>query len=109
MDGIQSETRGSPKQILADIDFHMAILGASRNPMLVSVGAMIKSALEISFNLGWRTVMAEDAVLQHRAVYDAIREGDSEGAFFAMRKLLRNSKGNVFDALWASRQERRRG
>ena len=47
--------------------------------------------------------MAEDAVLQHRAVYDAIRARDGEAAFFAMRKLLRNSKGNVFDALWASR------
>jgi DNA-binding FadR family transcriptional regulator len=106
MDGIQNEARASPEQIKADIDFHMAILEASRNPLLRSVGAMIASALSISFSLGWRTVMAEDAVLQHRAVYDAIRRRDGEQAFLAMRKLLRNAKGNVFDAIWVERTER---
>jgi len=104
MDGIQTHPRGSAEQIEADVDFHKAILDASHNPMLRSVGAMIQSALTITFSLGWRTVMAEDAVLQHRAVYDAIRKRDRDAAFLAMRKLLRNSKGNVFDAIWVSRQ-----
>ncbi len=108
-EGIQSEPRGSAKQVQADVDFHMAILRGSRNPMMVSVGAMINSALEISFTIGWRTVMAEDAVLQHRAVYEAIQARDPEGAFFAMRKLLRNSKGNVMDALWATREGKETG
>ena len=106
MEGIQNEARASPEQIKADIDFHMAILEASRNPLLRSVGAMIASALSISFSLGWRTVMAEDAILQHRAVYDAIRRRDGEQAFLAMRKLLRNAKGNVFDAIWVERNDR---
>jgi GntR family transcriptional regulator, galactonate operon transcriptional repressor len=105
MDGIQHEERGSPALIQADIAFHMAILEASRNPMLRSVGAMIKSALSITFSLGWRTAMADDAILQHRAVYDAIRGRDGEEAFLAMRKLLRNSMGNVFDAIWVAREE----
>jgi DNA-binding FadR family transcriptional regulator len=105
MDGIEANPRGSREQIKADVDFHKTILQASRNPMLRSVGAMIQSALTISFTLGWRTVMAEDAVLQHRAVYDAIRLRDRDTAYLAMRKLLRNSKGNVFDAIWVSRQQ----
>jgi DNA-binding FadR family transcriptional regulator len=105
MDAIQNQKRGSAEQIRADIEFHMIILSASRNPMLRSVGAMIESALSISFTLGWRTAMAEDAVLQHRAVYDAIRKRDGDEAFLAMRRLLRNSKGNVFDAIWVTRQE----
>jgi DNA-binding FadR family transcriptional regulator len=105
MDGIQNEARGSPEQIKADVEFHLAILEASRNPMLRSVGAMIQSALSITFSLGWRTVMAKDAVLQHRAVYDAIRVRDGETAFLAMRRLLRNSKGNVFDALLVARRD----
>ncbi|MCB1486423.1 MAG: FadR family transcriptional regulator [Bauldia sp.] len=105
MDGIQNEQRGSDAQIQADIDFHMALLEASRNPLLRSVGAMIQSALEITFTLGWRTIMGGDAVLQHRAVYDAVREKDPEEAFLAMRRLLRNSKGNVFDAIWITRNE----
>lgn len=106
MDGIQNEPRGSPTQIQADIDFHMLLLEASRNPMLRSLGAMIQSTLEITFSLGWRTVMADDAVLQHRDVYEAVRDRQSEAAFLAMRRLLRNSKGNVFDAIWMSRNER---
>jgi DNA-binding FadR family transcriptional regulator len=81
----------------------MIILEACRNPLLRSVGALIESALEISFTLGWRTVMADDAVLQHRAVCEAIRDRQPEEAFLAMRRLLRNSKGNVFDAIWVSR------
>ena len=93
------------EQIEADVDFHKAILEASHNPMLRSVGAMIQSALTITFSLGWRTVMAQDAVLQHRAVYDAIRLRDRDAAYIAMRKLLRNSKGNVFDAIWVAREE----
>jgi DNA-binding FadR family transcriptional regulator len=105
MDGIQNEARGSPEQIKADVEFHLAILEASHNPMLRSVGAMIQSALLITFSLGWRTVMAKDAVLQHRAVYDAIRARDGETAFLAMRRLLRNSKGNVFDALLVARRD----
>jgi DNA-binding FadR family transcriptional regulator len=106
MDGIQNEARGSAPQVEADVRFHVAILKASHNPMLTSVGALIESALEICFTIGWRTVMAEDAVLQHRDVYEAIKARDGEGAFYAMRKLLRNSKGNVLDALWASRGTR---
>jgi DNA-binding FadR family transcriptional regulator len=104
-DGIRNEARGSSEQIRADVDFHMTILEASRNPMLRSVGALIESALSITFSLGWRTVMAEDAVLQHRAVYDAIRRRDPEEAFLAMRRLLRNSKGNVLDAIWMERNK----
>jgi DNA-binding FadR family transcriptional regulator len=105
MDGIETNPRASPEQIEADVDFHKAILEASHNPMLRSVGAMIQSALTITFSLGWRTVMAQDAVLQHRAVYDAIRLRDRDAAYIAMRKLLRNSKGNVFDAIWVAREE----
>jgi DNA-binding FadR family transcriptional regulator len=105
MEGIQKHERGSDAQIQCDIDFHMEILEASRNPMLRSVGAMIQSALSITFQLSWQKAMREDAVIQHRAVYDAIRERNSEEAFMAMRRLLRSSKGDVFDAIWASRQK----
>jgi GntR family galactonate operon transcriptional repressor len=105
MDGLQNEARGSPEQIKADIDFHMAILEASQNPMLRSVGAMIQSALSITFSLSWRTAMRDDAVIQHRDVYNAIRDRKAEEAFMAMRRLLRSSKGDVTDAIWVARKE----
>jgi DNA-binding FadR family transcriptional regulator len=83
----------------------MAILESSQNPMLRSVGAMIQSALSITFSLSWRTAMRDDAVIQHRDVYDAIRERKPEEAFMAMRRLLRSSKGDVSDAIWVARKE----
>lgn len=105
MDGIQNEARGTPEQIKADIAFHMTLLDASHNPLLRSVGAMIQSTLEITFSLGWRTAMHDDTVVQHRAIYNAVRDRDRERAFREMRRLLRSSKGDVFDALWLDRNE----
>ncbi|MBN9000218.1 MAG: FadR family transcriptional regulator [Rhizobiales bacterium] len=102
--GIKDRERGSSEQIRSDLAFHMTILEASQNPFLRSVGSLIESSLVLSFSLGWRTVMGDDAVLQHRDVYEAILNRDQEGAFLAMRRLLRNSKGNVFDSIWISRR-----
>jgi GntR family galactonate operon transcriptional repressor len=106
VDGMQNEKRGSPEQIQADIDFHMEILEASQNPLLRSVGAMIESVLSITFAIGWRTAMRDDAIIQHRDIYEAIRDRDADAAFVAMRRLLRSSKGDVSDAIWAARKEK---
>lgn len=104
LDGIRDRQRGSSEQIHADLVFHMTILEASQNPFLRSIGGLIESGLVVSFSLGWRTVMGDDAVLQHRDVYEAIRNQDPDEAYLAMRRLLRNSKGNVFDSIWMSRR-----
>jgi len=103
VDELRARPRASAEQIKADLAFHMTILEASHNPMLRSVGAMIESALVISFSLGWRAVMDDGSILQHRAVYEAIRDRNAEEAYLGMRRLLRNAKGDVFDALWTSR------
>jgi DNA-binding FadR family transcriptional regulator len=105
LEGIRSQARGGAEQVAADLAFHMILLEAARNPMLRSVGALIGSALEISFSLGWRTVMGDEAILQHNAVYEAVRDRKPDEAFLAMRRLLRNSKGNVLDAIWVTRGE----
>jgi GntR family galactonate operon transcriptional repressor len=99
MDGIRDEVRGSPEHVRADVDFHMAILEGSQNPMLRSVGAMIESGLSITFELCWAAAMGEDAILEHRAIYDAIRARNPDAASAAMRRLLRHSRATVQDAL----------
>ena len=106
MSGIQNEPRGSPEKVQSDLEFHMLILDASGNSLIRSLGAMIESALSIVFAMGWRTALAEDSIVQHQAVFEAIRRRQGEEAFLAMRKLLRNSKGNFFDALWVERRQR---
>jgi DNA-binding FadR family transcriptional regulator len=47
--------------------------------------------------------MRADAVYQHRVIFEAVRDRRADEAFLAMRKLLRNSKGDVFDAIWSKR------
>jgi GntR family transcriptional regulator, galactonate operon transcriptional repressor len=105
MKGIEENARGSDEQIKADVAFHMSILEGTHNPILRSLGALIESALEISFSLSWRAAMRADAVYQHRVIFEAIRDHRADDAFLAMRKLLRNSKGDVFDAIWSNRNE----
>lgn len=105
MKGIEKGPRASPDQVAADIVFHMTILEASQNPLLRSVGAAIQSALELTFSLGWRTVMESDAVIRHRAIFEAIRDRRPDDAYMSMRRLLRSSKGDVFDVLWDNRTE----
>ncbi len=104
MAGIEANERGSPEQVDADVVFHMSILEAARNPIVRSLGALIELALEISFSLSWRVAMQADAVYQHRLVFEAVRDGRAEEAFLAMRKLLRNSRGDVIDAIWSKRK-----
>jgi DNA-binding FadR family transcriptional regulator len=103
MQGIEDNVRGSDEQIKADVDFHMGILEGTHNPILRSLGALIESALAISFSLSWRAAMRADAVYQHRVIFEAVRDRRADEAFLAMRKLLRNSKGDVFDAIWSKR------
>jgi DNA-binding FadR family transcriptional regulator len=107
MAGIEGNDRGTDAQIKADVAFHMGILESTHNPILRSLGALIESALAISFSMSWRAVMRADAVFQHRQIYEAIRDRRADDAFMAMRKLLRNSKGDVFDAIWANRNDPR--
>ena len=102
--GMAAKDRGSPEHVRADLDYHMLILDASRNPLLRSLGSMIDSALSIVFSLGWRTAVTEEVIRHHRNVYEAIRDHDGNAAGVAMRDLLRNSKANFFDML---RLERR--
>ena len=103
MSGLRERAEGSPAQISADLEFHTTILQASGNPLLRSLGAMIESALTVTFSLCWQNAIGKDGIYRHNQVYEAIRERDAERAFLAMRKLVRNSKGDVLDAIYMER------
>ena len=89
MDAFKS---GAGDLIGADLDFHMAILEASGNRFVAALGGLIHTALECSFRLSWRGAagIQENRLLQHREVFDAIREGDPESARKRMADLLRD-------------------
>ena len=98
MDAFKS---GAGDLIGADLDFNMAILEASGNRFVAALGGLIHTALECSFRLSWRGAagIQENRLLQHREVFDAIREGDPESARKRMADLLRDSIGDVREYL----------
>jgi DNA-binding FadR family transcriptional regulator len=81
----------------ADLAFHRAILDASANPFLQSMGTVIEAALAVSFALSAPIDDHKRFQLsgrQHRAVLDAIARGDPKGASRAMSAcIVQGAKG----------------
>lgn len=77
--------------IAADLAFHRAILGASGNPFLHSIGSVIETALAAAFAL---SAPVDDpdrfalALRQHRAILDAIVARDAGAASDAMTVVI---------------------
>lgn len=88
MYGCASNRQGFTK---ADLAFHQAILEASGNPFLQSIGSVIGAALATSFTIS-SPVSSDDrfdkAMQQHQAVFDAIEKADPQGAADAMSVLI---------------------
>lgn len=75
----------------ADLAFHQAILEASGNPFLQSIGSVIGAALATSFTIS-SPVSSDDrfrnVMEQHQAVFDAIERQDPPAASEAMSVLI---------------------
>ena len=73
----------------ADIDFHTALLRASRNIVFQQLSTTIGAALAYSFRLTIERAREPGASLpNHGEVIERIRLRDSDGAFAAMARLL---------------------
>ncbi len=92
---------GEGDLIGADLDFHMAILQASGNRFLAALGGLIQTALECTFQLSWRGAagIQDNRLLQHREVFEAIRDAAPDRARERMEELLRDSIGDVWEYL----------
>ncbi len=92
---------GAGDLIGADLDFHMAILEASDNRFLAALGGLIHTALECTFRLSWQGAarIQDDRLLQHKGIFEAIRDGDAELARTRMAELLRDSIEDVREYL----------
>ncbi|NBB83993.1 MAG: FCD domain-containing protein [Alphaproteobacteria bacterium] len=75
--------------VVPDVRLHLAIIGATHNEFLVSLGALTETAMAASIELSTSSEGAvADALPAHRAVVEAIRARDPEGARAAMERLL---------------------
>jgi DNA-binding FadR family transcriptional regulator len=84
---------GDGDLIGADLDFHVAILDATRNHFLAALGGLIQAALECSFRFTWIGAVSirDDRLEQHRGVLAAIENGGPELARARMVELLTDS------------------
>jgi DNA-binding FadR family transcriptional regulator len=86
---LDAASNDQERYVVADLDFHGAILAATRNVTLVRLTGAIGAALRTSRNLsvhapgGPRVAMAE-----HEAVAAAIIDGDADRAYAAMEALI---------------------
>ncbi len=84
----------------ADLEFHQAILAATGNELMAAFGALVRTALTISFDLSSRSPQAPRGALpSHRAVLEALRARDAAAAQMAMMALLDRTERNIAAAL----------
>lgn len=87
--------RGEDDPLEADIDFHVAILLAAKNPFYAQFREMVATALNTSIRFTNTIVGRSASVEQHAAVAEAIAARDSVAARSAMRALI----GDVLDLI----------
>lgn len=97
----------SKEAIQADLAFHLGILAASGNELLVSLGYLIESALAQSFELSIRR--AEDGdkkhIPLHEAVFTQIKARSPDGARDAMNRLLSGAWEDVSNVIMVRHAE----
>jgi len=87
--------RGEDDALEADIDFHVAILQAAKNPFYAQFREMVATALNTSIRFTNTIVGRSASVEQHGAVADAIAARNPHAARDAMRALI----GDVLDLI----------
>lgn len=88
--------------VAADFDFHVAVLGATRNPFINAFSGLIKAAMLSAFEISWSGAemkLKHHRLLQHGDVAREIRDRNAPGARAAMQQLLDDSIGDIHEAL----------
>jgi DNA-binding FadR family transcriptional regulator len=88
LDRMIDADRGEDDILEADIEFHVAILRASRNPFYVQFRDVVTTALRTSIRFTNRLTGHSASIADHRAVLDAIAARDPDAARAAMRKII---------------------
>ncbi|MBZ6141805.1 MULTISPECIES: FadR/GntR family transcriptional regulator [Streptomyces] len=87
---------GRSGYVEADIAFHRALLDASGNRLLGSLGRAVDIALEHSFVVSTRTPGAVEASLpRHRAVVQAVEAGDPVAAAAAVLSVIEAAEREI--------------
>jgi DNA-binding FadR family transcriptional regulator len=91
LQGMEQSERNRQGFTKADLAFHQAILEASGNPFLQSIGSVIGAALATSFTISSPVSSSDQfarVIKQHRAVLEGIEQSDPTAASNAMSFLI---------------------
>jgi len=101
--------RRDPARVVeADVAFHMAIVAATRNVFLTSLGSAIRGTLGFSFSLGVPSKpFSASELRRHRLIMQAILERRPDAAALRMRRLLLESHRTLAVALGLARRAAR--
>ena len=80
---------------VADLGFHMVLLGASKNPFMYSVGGLIEAALVISFRLSSpvrQPELQEASAVLHRRIAEMVESGDPIAAAKAVEAVIHEGR-----------------
>lgn len=88
--------RNVDEWVRADLRFHLAVLAACRNELLVPLGALIARTLEGQLRVNAKRAEVFNAALpEHTKVFDAIVRRDAKRAMSAMAELLRMTRERI--------------
>lgn len=82
----------------ADLGFHLAVMEASRNPFMRTVGSLIEAALAGVFKLSSPAADRSkigDVAANHMRIVEEIRRRDEEGARRAMENVIRVGRRRI--------------
>ncbi|MCE9684271.1 FadR/GntR family transcriptional regulator [Halomonas alkalisoli] len=77
-----------------DVAFHRAVLHATHNPMTIRVGETLLQLIEAALETSMQT-LPDVALKDHKAIYQAFREGDSEGVQAAIEVSSKSWETNL--------------
>jgi DNA-binding FadR family transcriptional regulator len=89
----------------SDVEFHMAVYGASHNALLQRFGSLVADFMHLSFDAQQRVrekaadVDFRDDAASHERVYRAINRGDAAAATEAMLEVVLEGKSALIEAL----------
>lgn len=95
LNGMRDDAADHDLALLADVDFHVAILQASGNPFFHQLRELIHTALSLSIALTNRIAGHTASLPAHEAVLAAIEQGRAQEAERAMRMIIQDSLGLV--------------
>lgn len=88
---MEQDTRAGGLGTEGDIAFHMAIAAATKNPMQIYIMKNVSDFLHVGIRENLLHLYEDpqnivEILRQHKAIYEAIRRGDPDAAFTAMKE-----------------------